>query len=65
MNKHAFLNKIINYPTTNVSLVELLCKDNHVLSEKLGFTILFNISRVDRSDYVKPIIAIIHQFLAI
>lgn len=46
-------------------MIESLCKGNRILSEKLGYLLLYNCNKVNQSDHVKPIIASIHEYLNI
>lgn len=65
MKFYAFMSKIINFQTKYFDLVEYLCKDDEVLSERMAFLILSEASRVNQSDGIKPIVNVIHKYLNI
>ncbi len=65
MKYYAFMSKIINFQTKYFDLVDYLCKNDEVMSEKLAFLILNETSKVNQSDSVKPIVNVIHKFLDI
>lgn len=46
-------------------MLSTLCKDNRINSEKMGYLLLNSVTSVAQSDYVKPIIASIHEYLSI
>jgi len=65
MKTYAFMSKVINFQTKHFNLVEYLCKDDEVMSEKMAFLILYETAKVNQSDGIKPIVSVIHKFLDI
>ncbi len=65
MRYYAFISKVINFQTKYFNIVEYLCKNDEVLSEKMAFLILNEASRVNQSDGIKPIVNVIHKYLDI
>ena len=59
------MDKIISHRVENANLIEYLCKNNSVISEKMGYLLLTTCSNVQQSEQVKPIIASIHEYLKI
>ena len=62
---YAFIDKIINFRIEGAKMIESLCKGQRILSEKVGYLLLYNSGKVSQSDQVKPIISSIHEFLNI
>lgn len=62
---YAFMDKIITFRIEGAKMIEGLCKGHRILSEKLGYLLLYNSSKVSQSDQVKPIISSIHEYLNI
>jgi hypothetical protein len=65
MKSYAFMSKVINFQTRHFNLVDYLCKDDEVMSEKMAFLILYEAAKVGQSDGIKPIVTVIHKFLDI
>lgn len=65
MRHYAFLEKAIKYPTAHYNLVDYLCREDRLISEKTAYLLLFEISKVTQSDEVKPFIASLLRFLEI
>lgn len=65
MRYYAFMSKVINFQTKYFNIIEYLCKNDEVLSEKMAYLILHEASRVNQSDGIKPIVGVIHKFLDI
>ncbi len=65
MRYYAFISKVINFQTKYFNIVEYLCKNDEVLSEKMALLILNEASRVNQSDGIKPIVNVIHKYLDI
>jgi hypothetical protein len=59
------MTKLITFPTKHINLVEEICKNDDVLSEKMAFLILNEAAKVSQSDNIKPIVAVIHKYLSI
>lgn len=64
MKSYAFMNKIISFPTKQVNLIEMVCKDSPSVSERFAYLLLHSCSKVTHSDSVKPIISAIYQFIS-
>lgn len=62
---YAFMDKIISHRVEGANIIETLCKNNSVISQKMGFLLLNTFSNVQQSDQAKPIIASIHEYLKI
>lgn len=60
-----FLDKLTKHHPRNSKIIEIVCRNHPVNSERLGYLILHEITKVAHSDEVKPIIEAIHQFLDI
>lgn len=62
---YAFIDKIIGHRVEGAKMIEDLCKDDSVLSEKMGYLLLSKSASVNQSDQIKPIVASIHEYLNI
>lgn len=62
---YAFMDKIITYRVEGANMIAELCKNDQILSEKMGYMLLNKSSSVNQSDHVKPVIASIHEYLSI
>lgn len=65
MKNYAFMEKIIKFPTKHFNLIDFICKDNQILSEKFAYLILMETAKVSQSDEVKAIILTMHKFIEI
>lgn len=50
MKNYSFMEKIIKFPTKHFNLVDFVCKENQILSEKFAYLILMETAKVSQSD---------------
>lgn len=65
LSHYNFLESLTKHHPKSARMIDMVCRDNAVNSERMAFLFNYGISKVSHSDDVKPLIEGVHQFVAI
>lgn len=65
MSHYNFLETLTKHHPKSAKMIDMVCRNNSVNSERMAYLLLSNISKVCHSDDIKPLIEGVHQYLAI
>lgn len=65
LNHQDFLEKLTKHHPKNSKLLNIICHENTVNSEKFAHLILYSMSKIYHSDDIKPLIEAMHEFLSL